>query len=216
MPGCLWPHSNETFVPAAELLISVYVGPGVFLASETGRGKFHKQSIFGPGEPQCANACGFFNTKLSAADGGLVVASALRTKQIDHMVRIGSRKWTPAQITHLIELIDDGSSATVAAVSLKRSITVIRAKARSLGKPFPIVASQNLPPLRRCQTGNEPPKENGPSAGRTETVLGGYAPGAAQHNSLKRKSEDRSRADVLLGTRQPAANSDPDAVGLFD
>jgi hypothetical protein len=52
------------------------------------------------------------------------------------MVRIGSRKWTPAQLTHLIVLIDNGSSAAFIAVSLKRSITVIRAKARSLGKPF--------------------------------------------------------------------------------
>jgi hypothetical protein len=57
------------------------------------------------------------------------------------MVRIGSRKWTPTQITLLIVLIDEGSSAAVIAVSLKRSVTVIRAKARSLGKPFPIVAS---------------------------------------------------------------------------
>jgi hypothetical protein len=57
------------------------------------------------------------------------------------MVRIGSRKWTPAQLTHLMVLIDNGSSAAFIAVSLKRSITVIRAKARSLGKPFPIVAS---------------------------------------------------------------------------
>ena len=52
------------------------------------------------------------------------------------MVRIGSRKWTPAQLTHLVVLIDNGSSAAFIAVSLKRSITVIRAKARSLGKPF--------------------------------------------------------------------------------
>jgi hypothetical protein len=56
------------------------------------------------------------------------------------MVRIGSRKWTPAQITRLTVLIDDGSSAEVIAVSLKRSVTVIRAKARSLGKPFPVAA----------------------------------------------------------------------------
>ena len=34
------------------------------------------------------------------------------------------------------------SSAAVIAVSLKRSVTVIRAKARNLGKPFPIVASR--------------------------------------------------------------------------
>jgi hypothetical protein len=57
------------------------------------------------------------------------------------MVRIGGRIWTPARITHLMLLIDEGSSAAAIAVSLKRSITVIRAKARNLGKPFPIVAS---------------------------------------------------------------------------
>jgi hypothetical protein len=56
------------------------------------------------------------------------------------MVRIGSRTWTPAQIMHLTVMIDTGSSAAVIAVSLKRSIVVIRAKARSLGKPFPIIA----------------------------------------------------------------------------
>jgi hypothetical protein len=59
------------------------------------------------------------------------------------MVRIGSRKWTPAQTAHLIALIDDGSSPASIAVSLKRSITVVRAKARDLGKPFPIVASRS-------------------------------------------------------------------------
>jgi hypothetical protein len=65
---CPVPHSNETFVPGAELVISIYLGPGLFLASETGRGNFHNQSISGPGEPQCANACGFFNRKLWVAD----------------------------------------------------------------------------------------------------------------------------------------------------
>jgi hypothetical protein len=37
-------------------------------------------------------------------------------------------------------LIDEGTSAVSVVVSQKRSITVIRAKARNLGKPFPIVA----------------------------------------------------------------------------
>lgn len=55
------------------------------------------------------------------------------------MVRIASRKWTTAQTLHLIALIDDGCSAASIAVSLKRSVTVIRAKARDIGKPFPIV-----------------------------------------------------------------------------
>ncbi len=58
------------------------------------------------------------------------------------MVRIGSRTWAPAQITLLTVLIDEGSSAAVITVSLKRFIIVIRAKARNLGKPLPIVASR--------------------------------------------------------------------------
>ena len=57
------------------------------------------------------------------------------------MARIGSRRWTPAQTARLIALIDDGTSPASIAVTLKRSITVIRAKARTLGKPFPVVAS---------------------------------------------------------------------------
>jgi hypothetical protein len=52
------------------------------------------------------------------------------------MVRIDSRNWTPDRTAHLIALIDDGSSPASIAVSLKRSVTVIRAKARNLGKPF--------------------------------------------------------------------------------
>jgi hypothetical protein len=55
----VWPPSNETFVPATELLISIYVRPGVSLSFRAGAGQVHKQSIFEPGEPQCANACGF-------------------------------------------------------------------------------------------------------------------------------------------------------------
>jgi hypothetical protein len=48
------PHSNETFVPAAGLLISIYVWPGAFLPSQTGAG-------VGTGEPQSENACGSFS-----------------------------------------------------------------------------------------------------------------------------------------------------------
>jgi hypothetical protein len=57
------------------------------------------------------------------------------------MVRIDSRKWSVAQIAHLSALIDAGTSAKCAAIVLKRSITVVRAKARSLGKPFQMVSS---------------------------------------------------------------------------
>jgi hypothetical protein len=52
------------------------------------------------------------------------------------MVRIGSRKWTAAQIEHLTALIDADSSAETAAVILKRSTVVVQAKARNLGKHF--------------------------------------------------------------------------------
>jgi hypothetical protein len=58
------------------------------------------------------------------------------------MVRIDSRKWTAAHIERLIVLIDAGSSAATAAVALKRSITVVQTKARSIGKPFQIAASR--------------------------------------------------------------------------
>jgi hypothetical protein len=50
------------------------------------------------------------------------------------MVRIGSRAWAPAQITQLMVLIDEGPSAAIIAISLKRSIIDVRAKARNLGK----------------------------------------------------------------------------------
>jgi gamma-glutamyltranspeptidase len=58
------------------------------------------------------------------------------------MVRIGSRKWTAADIGRLVLLIDAGSSAASAAIALKRSISVVQNKARNLGKPFPVVASR--------------------------------------------------------------------------
>jgi hypothetical protein len=57
------------------------------------------------------------------------------------MARIGSRSWTAAQIAHLMVLMDRGCSAASIAVSLKRSITNIRAKARNLGKPFAAAAA---------------------------------------------------------------------------
>jgi hypothetical protein len=57
------------------------------------------------------------------------------------MVRIGSRKWSMAQIDHLVALIDAGTSAARTAIVLKRSISVVRAKARSLGKPFQIISA---------------------------------------------------------------------------
>jgi hypothetical protein len=53
------------------------------------------------------------------------------------MVRIGSRIWSPIQTERLILLLDSGVSAAIAAVELKRSVIVVRAKARNLGRPFP-------------------------------------------------------------------------------
>jgi hypothetical protein len=111
------PQSNETFVPLSEPSIFIYVSPGLSLALRTGARAFIKQTR----HPE--------------------------RNRLAHMVRIGSRNWTPAEITRLIALIDGGSSAQVIAVSLKRSITAIRAKARALGKPFPIVASKKRPSL---------------------------------------------------------------------
>ena len=56
------------------------------------------------------------------------------------VVRISSRTWTLAQIEDLAALIATGSTAANAAVALRRSITVVRAKARNLGTPFQIIA----------------------------------------------------------------------------
>jgi hypothetical protein len=58
------------------------------------------------------------------------------------MARIGSRKWTAPQIKHLIVLIDAGSTDANAAVVLKRSLIMVRAKARNLGKPFAHIEPQ--------------------------------------------------------------------------
>ena len=52
------------------------------------------------------------------------------------MVRIISRTWTLAQIEHLAALIAAGSTAANAAIALRRSTTVVQAKARNLGTPF--------------------------------------------------------------------------------
>jgi hypothetical protein len=52
------------------------------------------------------------------------------------MVRIGSRKWTTAQIEQLTLLLDAGVSAPRAAIVMKRSVTVVRIMARNIGKKF--------------------------------------------------------------------------------
>jgi hypothetical protein len=53
------------------------------------------------------------------------------------MVRIGSRVWSPLQVERLKLLLDSGASAAIAAIELKRSVVVVRAKARNLGRLFP-------------------------------------------------------------------------------
>ena len=58
----------------------------------------------------------------------------------NNMVRISSRTWTLAQIEDLAALIAAGSTAANAAMALRRSITVVRAKARNLGTPFQMIA----------------------------------------------------------------------------
>jgi hypothetical protein len=65
------------------------------------------------------------------------VALAVECGMVKIMVRIGSRIWSPIQIERLVLLLDSGVSATIAAVELKRSVIVVRAKARNLGRPFP-------------------------------------------------------------------------------
>jgi hypothetical protein len=57
------------------------------------------------------------------------------------MVRIVSRTWTLAQIEHLAALIAAGSTAANAAIALRRSTTVVQAKARNLGTPFRMTAA---------------------------------------------------------------------------
>ena len=74
------------------------------------------------------------------------IASFLWRRSLPHreqssdMVRISSRTWTLAQIEDLAALIAAGSTAANAAMALRRSITVVRAKARNLGTPFQMIA----------------------------------------------------------------------------
>jgi len=60
---------------------------------------------------------------------------------MSEMVRISSRTWTLAQTEHLAALIAAGSTAENAAKALRRSTTVVRAKARNLGTPFQVIAA---------------------------------------------------------------------------
>jgi hypothetical protein len=60
------------------------------------------------------------------------------------MVRIASRNWTTAQIEQLTLLLDAGVLAPRIAILMKRSVTVVRAKARDLGKPFPAISARSI------------------------------------------------------------------------
>jgi hypothetical protein len=61
---------------------------------------------------------------------------------LGQMVRIASSQWTTAQAEHLTELIDAGWTAASAAVMLKRSVIVVQAKARNLGKTFLVITKR--------------------------------------------------------------------------
>lgn len=50
--------------------------------------------------------------------------------------------WTEEQETLLIALVADGASPVRAAAALKRNIKAVQAKARSLGKPFPLLRDE--------------------------------------------------------------------------
>jgi hypothetical protein len=60
------------------------------------------------------------------------------------VVRIASRLWSPAHVAHLILLLDSGASAAVAAVALRRPIVIVKAKARHLGRHFPILVGSGI------------------------------------------------------------------------
>lgn len=53
------------------------------------------------------------------------------------MKHVTSRTWMPDDIRRLQEMSKSGISAARAAVVLRRSISCVKAKAKSLGSPFP-------------------------------------------------------------------------------
>src|SRR5258707_12022104 len=92
--------------------------------------------------PRAAFQPGYEKTRSTTPAGRVFVGGApcpIANKGND-VVRIRSRTWTLVQIEDLTALIAAGSTAANAAVALRRSITVVRAKARNLGTPFQIVA----------------------------------------------------------------------------
>ena len=64
------------------------------------------------------------------------VSEPILTRRIGSQVRIRSRKCAAADIGRLILPIDAGSSVAGATFALKRSISVVQNKARSLGNLF--------------------------------------------------------------------------------
>ena len=73
----LWPPGNNTFASAPELVIFILHQPGVLLALRAGAGRVHKQSIFEPGEPQCANALRLFQWRFHMLVARLLIPSLL-------------------------------------------------------------------------------------------------------------------------------------------
>jgi hypothetical protein len=69
--------SNETFVPATEPLILIYVKTGVFLALTTGAGAVLKQSIFEPGSRSALMPAAFFVGGCARRNGRLCAAPPL-------------------------------------------------------------------------------------------------------------------------------------------
>jgi hypothetical protein len=59
------------------------------------------------------------------------------------------------QIEHLKALVDSGASAASAAIALKRSIVVVRTKARHLGKPFLVVEPRQNTDMRAIYPNTE-------------------------------------------------------------
>jgi hypothetical protein len=59
--AALLPLCNAFIVSFAEQRISIYVRPGMFLATRTGMGQLYKQSIFNPASRSAPMPCGFFS-----------------------------------------------------------------------------------------------------------------------------------------------------------
>jgi hypothetical protein len=66
-----------------------------------------------------------------------VLLENAENSQRRRMKHVTNRTWMPDDERRLIEMSKRGVSAVRAAVSLKRSIVSVKAKAKQLGAPFP-------------------------------------------------------------------------------